>query len=185
MEALWKFRHSGPLWPHSSSGGHQQRNCRDELQIQNSPGKQSDRLTKCRVWTEGLFFCKRKRERGGCVCVWEKVLHLSGDTTMGLRVSITHVKSNHIIRDDLASPCTLLLHLWRELRNWKIGDSLQNRMYQRSLYSSSSRVIHIIQLNRALTPMSTLELCVFALCFLPLLSGVFNGKFKDQFILDG
>lgn len=27
--------------------------------------------------------------------------------------------------------------------------------------------------------------CVFALCFLPLLSGVFNGKFKDQFILDG
>lgn len=33
---------------------------------------------------------------------------------------------------------------------------------------------------------NVIKLCtVFALCFLHFLSGVFNRKFKDQFILDG
>lgn len=80
---LWKLQRCGPAGPRSSSGGHQQRSCRDQRQVWNSPGKLPDRLTKGRVcfpWEEkeaegvrkGYPWVEEPRWAGGLINLLKK-----------------------------------------------------------------------------------------------------------------
>lgn len=79
----------------------------------------------------------------------------------------------------------------QKLRNYKISDSLQNRMYQNKttticLFFFISYNPHNTAKQNSNSSVNIIKRrTVFALSFLHLLSGVFNGEFKDQFILDG
>ncbi len=120
------------------------------------------------------FFCKRKKERGGGR--GERKCRTWADTQqwLGWGVSITNVKLNHTRRDryekisflwDLACPCRPVLHLWKEVRNWAITKLVTHyktgctKIRQQRVYSSSCHIIHRIQPNGALTPVSTSLKC--------------------------
>lgn len=170
VEALWMFLAFGPLWPGSSSweGGMGSTSKRTAGTNIGSKTVQGSFLTDRE---RDFVFCKRKEERWWCL--WGKQKWAERWLWAERLIILWKFQS---ISDHVASPC-VLVHLLR-----RVGDSPQNRPQQKgvrrqsSLYSSSST-----------KPSFNLHVNIIEPCNAPPpnLSGVFNGNFKGQFILDG